>query len=210
MIRKMRDNIYPKGENSMEENKENITVVNEKIYQINESKIKYAVSEYTKTKPLNSLISISGSGIISFLIAFASYVESNSYWKIVFLLLLIVSLTVFVICSITLFIQRRIGKNSQKWLFEEITNTHPIKYKSRVNKRKRAFITVNIFLIVGIPTLVILLVLGCNGWNIWDKNWAPIFMVGWTAFTLMYLTFGTFVNSFFSNLLFDYDFFEDD
>ena len=204
--------MFKKEENYMEENKENTIIVKEKSYQISESRIKYAISEFSKVKPIKDLIIISTGAIISFLIAFSSFYDTDSFWKYIFLVLLIIFTLAFITCWIILIVQKKIGNNSPKWFFEEITGTHPNKIKStkHIDKRKLLFIIINTTLILGLPTLVILLVFGLNNWYIWDKNWWPQFMAVWFIATLMYITFGTFINSTFSSLLFGYDFLEKD
>ena len=190
---------------------ENIEIVKEKYVQVCESRIKNTIKEYRKAQPFNSVLSISFGCIISFFIAFVSYSSSDTFWKWTFLILLSISGLVFTAFGIVSLVRKKIGKGTEKWFLEEITNKHPLKYKDAHSgagfllDSKIIFNIVNIILIIGIPTSVILIVLGCNNWSLADKEWANIFWVSYGLGTAGYLVFGTYINAYFAYLFFGYE-----
>lgn len=190
---------------------ENIVIIKEKYVQVSESRIKNTIKEYKKGQPFNWVLSSSFACALSFFTAFASYSSSADIWKWIFLGLLILSAVIFLIFAVISFVRKKIGKGTEKWFLEEITNTHPKKYKdnsvgfSFFLEPKTIFNIINIILIIGIPVAVLLIVLGCNNWTLADKEWSHIFWVSYALGTAGCLIFGTYINAYFAYLFFGFE-----
>lgn len=185
---------------------QNVQEVVEKYIKVSESRIKNTIKEYKSGLPFRSVISASFSCVISFFVAFVSYSGNESVWKWIFLTLLIISFSILLIFGIISIVRRKTCKGTEKWFLEEIRDYHPVKTKSKLINSKLLFIIINLILIIGIPLAVLLGVLGCNGWDISNQNWAPVFWIFWGMFMLSSLVFGTSFNAFLANIIFGYEY----
>lgn len=193
-----------------EQNKNNeVEVIKEQYIQVSEARIKNTIKEFKKGQPFSGILSSSFACMVSFFIAYASYYSSNSFWMWLFLVLAILSCVVFAVFGIITLVRKKIGKGTEKWFLEEIRNNHPEKisreYLGSSVEPKTIFNIINIILIIGIPTSVLLIVLGCNGWNVSDKEWSPMFWSLWIIGSIISLVFGTFINAYFAYLFFGFE-----
>lgn len=187
----------------MEEN--NVEKINEKYLQVSESRIKNTIKEYKKGQPFSWVLSSSFACMVSFLTAFASYSSNDNVWKWAFLILVCISTLVFLVFGVITLVRKRIGHGTEKWFLEEIKNNHPPKDTHYSVNSKVLFNIINFILIIGIPIAVLLTVLGCNGWDISNKEWSSVFWVIWSIGSLCSLLFGTFINAYFAYLFFGFE-----
>lgn len=187
---------------------ENVKVVQEKKVLVSEVRIKNAIKEYRKSQPLGWLLSSTFACFLSFFTAYASYSGSDSIWKVVFLVLLILSAAGLLIGIVLSIARKKTSHGTEKWLLEEIRDEHIETKKHQLDSKKKKhciFNFVNIVLIIGLPASTLLIYLACNNWNSYPNEMAMLFWLFWSILSATYLLFGTYVNLLFAGLFFGYE-----
>lgn len=191
----------------MSEEKRKTKEIEEEYIEVSESRIKYAVQEFKKAQPLYGIASSSFACLVSFFVAYISFLNQESYWKIVFLILLICSGIVLFIALGVSFYRKRIGRGTVKWLMKEIENNHPFKMKKRTDIVKVKKIIFNVVSFLIIISLIIAAPLIYYGINNWSSNGSVdfVFWVFWCLGTLFLLTMGRNMLSLFAYTVFGYE-----
>ena len=181
-----------------------IEVIDESYIQVSESRIKNTIKEYKKGQPFGWILSSSFACMVSFLPptppALLTIIYGSGFFCACY------SVLPYFYCVWNhYFSEEKSWARNWKWFLEEIRNSHPYKAQRRSVNSKIVFYIVNFILIIGVPLTVLLVTLGCNGWNISGKEWSRYFWLLWIIGTLCSLVFGTFINAYFAYLLFGFE-----
>ncbi len=180
-------------------------VVEEQIIEVCESRIKNTIKEYKKGIPFTGIVSASFASAVSFVVAFASFSNTNSYWKWIFLVLFIISGIIFIVFGAWSINRIKTMKGTEKWFLNELKGLpHEGNNKTLTDKgKKRLFNTFNILIIIAVLASIFLIALGINNWKIEKIDvafWAIYCILGFA-----YILGGTFINAFLASIFFGYD-----
>lgn len=183
--------------------------VEEQIIEVSEIRIKNTIKEYRSGIPFTGFLSASFASTISFLTAFAAFFYSTSFWKWVFLTLLIISFISLIVFGILSLKRFKTMKGTEKWFLDELKGlTHEKEEKKKfdglsIKAKKRLFYIINIVVIIGVLLSTFLIALGLNNWNI--KSIDALFWAIYLVFGGAYLVFGTYINALLAYIFFGYD-----